>query len=98
VAADDVGATVQRCAQLLGDTRRVLFDKSEQDASSLATGRRAAAWLADLTAMEQRSQLRPVVIGVVGDTGAGKSSMLNALLGEEELGGCCGADQLLAGQ
>ncbi|EFN59293.1 hypothetical protein CHLNCDRAFT_137642 [Chlorella variabilis] len=85
VAADVVGATVRQCGELLQDVRAVLFDQGGGTGSSLATAQRAAAWLADVDAMQQRSEMRPIVIGVVGDTGAGKSSMLNALLGEEEV-------------
>ncbi|PSC69626.1 tat pathway signal sequence [Micractinium conductrix] len=74
----------ERCRELLQETRAVLLDK-EGGGSSLATAQRSAAWATDLNDMAARARLPPVVIGVVGDTGAGKSSMLNALLEEEEV-------------
>jgi predicted GTPase len=80
-----VGSTVQRVGELLQDVATVLLDEGGGTASSLATQQRAAAWAKDLDALARRAEMRPVVVGVVGDTGAGKSSMLNALLGEEEV-------------
>ena len=54
VAADVVGATVRQCGELLQDVRAVLFDQGGGTGSSLATAQRAAAWLADVDAMQQR--------------------------------------------
>ncbi|KAL4423152.1 hypothetical protein ABPG77_007805, partial [Micractinium sp. CCAP 211/92] len=85
VATDMVGSTADRCRELLGEAQALLLDREGGLQSSLATAQRAAAWAQDLAAMQERSEMRPVVIGVVGDTGAGKSSCLNALLGEEEV-------------
>lgn len=85
VGCDMVGSTVQRVGELLQDVAAVLLDEGGGTASSLATQQRAAAWAKDLDALARRAEMRPVVVGVVGDTGAGKSSMLNALLGEEEV-------------
>lgn len=43
----------------------------------------AAAWLKSLRDLQTRTQAPRTVVGVVGNTGAGKSSVINALLDEE---------------
>ncbi|KAG2439503.1 hypothetical protein HXX76_004857 [Chlamydomonas incerta] len=51
----------------------------------LAGPQMSALWRGDLQALLQRATMPRTTIGVVGDTGAGKSSLLNALLGEEDI-------------
>lgn len=43
----------------------------------------AAAWLKRLKELQARAKTPRTVVGVVGNTGAGKSSVINALLDEE---------------
>lgn len=45
----------------------------------------ASAWLNAITHLESSAQPFKTVVGVVGNTGAGKSSVINALLDEERL-------------
>lgn len=45
----------------------------------------AAPWLKSVTGLEARAKPPRTVVGVVGNTGAGKSSVINALLDEERL-------------
>ncbi|PGH10392.1 hypothetical protein GX51_00150 [Blastomyces parvus] len=42
-------------------------------------------WLKEIETLKQKSETTRVVVGVVGTTGAGKSSLINALLDEERL-------------
>jgi predicted GTPase len=42
-------------------------------------------WVSQLTNLQNTKVNTPTVIGVVGNTGAGKSSVINALLEEERL-------------
>ncbi|KXZ52701.1 hypothetical protein GPECTOR_9g747 [Gonium pectorale] len=44
-----------------------------------------AVWLKELEDLRRMCGVQPIVIGIVGTTGAGKSSLLNALLGREGL-------------
>lgn len=50
-----------------------------------APGPKAEQWLAYLAKVEQHAERTRTVIGVVGATGAGKSSVINALMDEERL-------------
>lgn len=43
----------------------------------------AKDWLKDIVNIRQQASTPPTVIGIVGDTGSGKSSMLNAVLDQE---------------
>lgn len=45
----------------------------------------ASTWLDAITHLESRAQPFKTIVGVVGNTGAGKSSVINALLDEERL-------------
>ncbi|GFR49232.1 hypothetical protein Agub_g11231, partial [Astrephomene gubernaculifera] len=53
--------------------------------SPLAGPEMSRLWRAELGELRGRCQLPRTTIGVVGNTGAGKSSLLNALLGEEDI-------------
>ncbi|KAI1502359.1 hypothetical protein F5X99DRAFT_379222 [Biscogniauxia marginata] len=45
----------------------------------------AKSWLASIQEIQERTKPTRTVVGVVGNTGAGKSSVINALLDEERL-------------
>ncbi|KAF1970216.1 hypothetical protein BU23DRAFT_601136 [Bimuria novae-zelandiae CBS 107.79] len=45
----------------------------------------AGAWIQSIDKLNEQSRLSRTVLGVVGNTGAGKSSVINALLDEEHL-------------
>lgn len=42
-------------------------------------------WIKEIETLKQKSETTRVIVGVVGTTGAGKSSLINALLDEERL-------------
>ena len=67
------------CASLIGEMRMLV-----RDAPKLAEPRRTQQWLEDLCKLDQR-EMPKTVIGVLGGTGVGKSSLLNALLGEASI-------------
>lgn len=57
----------------------------DEPAPKLASKENVAHWASELEAIRQRLAKPRTVIGVFGSTGAGKSSMLNCLLGEEDV-------------
>lgn len=48
-------------------------------------GNEAARWLARFDALKQKLKETRTVVGILGNTGAGKSSLINALLDEENI-------------
>ncbi|TDZ99668.1 Nuclear GTPase SLIP-GC [Colletotrichum sidae] len=54
-------------------------------AAAPADENQASVWLSEIKDMQSRSQPAKTVVGVVGSTGAGKSSVINAILEEETL-------------
>lgn len=54
-------------------------------AAASIPGTQASTWLDAITQLESRAQPFKTIVGVVGNTGAGKSSVINALLDEERL-------------
>lgn len=54
-------------------------------ASIPGTSTQASTWLDAITQLESRGQPFRAIVGVVGNTGTGKSSVINALLDEERL-------------
>ncbi|KAE9569225.1 hypothetical protein CGMCC3_g14583 [Colletotrichum fructicola] len=55
------------------------------NAASSMPDTQAPAWLKAISDLEARSEASKAIVGVVGNTGAGKSSVINALLDEERL-------------
>ncbi|KAI0876004.1 hypothetical protein GGS24DRAFT_453177 [Hypoxylon argillaceum] len=55
------------------------------DVLSTYTGPEVDSWIKSILALEKRTTPTRTVVGVVGNTGAGKSSVINALLDEERL-------------
>ncbi|KAI8234419.1 Nuclear GTPase SLIP-GC [Colletotrichum sp. SAR 10_96] len=55
------------------------------NAASSMPDTQAPVWLKAISDLEARSEASKAIVGVVGNTGAGKSSVINALLDEERL-------------
>jgi hypothetical protein len=81
-SSDCIVSLLRDGSALIDDVRATLIEQPERP---LSTAARTVAWTADLDRLRARCAAPQVLIGVVGDTGAGKSSMLNALLGEEDV-------------
>ncbi len=64
----------------------VLLDQLEVHLSGLPTpSAEAQQWLQQIENLRKQNVNEPTIIGVVGNTGAGKSSVINAMLDEERL-------------
>lgn len=61
-----------------------LLDKITTSMST-AENEETKAWMAQIDKIRKQAEVQRTVIGVVGNTGAGKSSVINALLDEERL-------------
>jgi len=63
----------------------VILSRLVQPLSGLALRQDATHWLTQVQNVQKLNVPTPTIIGVVGNTGAGKSSVINALLDEERL-------------
>ena len=70
-------AAVQKAVTVLGEI--------EQSLRQLPTDADAQNWLAQLDELRKQAARTRTFVGVVGNTGAGKSSVINAMLDEERL-------------
>lgn len=65
------------------ETGTQLIDSLVVPLVEAASDHDAAAWLKRFKELQARAKTPRTVVGVVGNTGAGKSSVINALLDEE---------------
>ncbi|TEA21515.1 Nuclear GTPase SLIP-GC [Colletotrichum sidae] len=65
-------------------TQRVLEDLG-QSLAKLGVSQRAEDWKQSLQKLRSEAEMPRFIIGVLGDTGAGKSSVINAVLGESDV-------------
>ncbi|ROW04317.1 hypothetical protein VSDG_00871 [Cytospora chrysosperma] len=78
-STEELEAGVKSSVQLLDNLKPPLQ-------AALASGEtQAATWLESITRLQDAAKPARTVVGVVGNTGAGKSSVINALLDEEKL-------------
>ena len=68
--------SVEEGAKLLGNIQRTLEEQPSQEATQ---------WLQAIENVQKQATRSRTVVGVVGATGAGKSSVINAMLDEERL-------------
>jgi hypothetical protein len=63
-----------------------ILEKLKEKFSQLSTSNGdAASWVKAIEKLQSQSERKRTVVGVVGNTGAGKSSVINAMLDEERL-------------
>eukprot|EP01114_Cavostelium_apophysatum_P012584 TRINITY_DN2852_c0_g1_i1.p1 TRINITY_DN2852_c0_g1~~TRINITY_DN2852_c0_g1_i1.p1 ORF type:complete len:1432 (-),score=454.04 TRINITY_DN2852_c0_g1_i1:258-4553(-) len=75
-------AMEQSCVNV---SKQILGQLGELLKQPIGSQARIEAFLKEKEAIDERCRIPETVIVVMGDTGAGKSSMLNALLGEESV-------------
>ncbi|KAH6709607.1 Dynamin family-domain-containing protein [Leptodontidium sp. MPI-SDFR-AT-0119] len=75
---EELEAEVKSCQAFLRELRKPLE-------GFVAQNKDAHHWVAQIEQLQKQNVDTPTIIGVVGNTGAGKSSVINALLEEERL-------------
>lgn len=91
-------AAISSCAQIVQRVKAILAPPSDGPSGSASNGgagtvaatrlagrELAGLWSRELGELIERCAMPNTIIGVIGDTGCGKSSTLNALLGEEDV-------------
>ncbi|XP_061188894.1 uncharacterized protein LOC133197070 [Saccostrea echinata] len=71
---------IQRCRDILQTLRREF-----QQSPRLIENPRVIQWMKNMKELESKLELSKTVIAVVGDTGSGKSSLMNALLDQLDI-------------
>ncbi|XP_068789696.1 uncharacterized protein [Struthio camelus] len=77
LSEEDIELQLQRCQTVLKDISQVLRAVGGID------GEHMEEWREQIAKLQKDTKMPKTYIAVVGNTGAGKSSLLNALLGEE---------------
>ena len=61
-----------------------ILDKIRTHLNAAPAQKSVAHWIERITDLEAQLNPGPTIIGLLGSTGAGKSSLVNAVLGEEQ--------------
>ena len=78
VTLEILETSVEKGAEYLDELKRPLEEK-------VSISPDAAQWLRQIETLQKQATKTKTIIGVVGNTGAGKSSVINAMLDEERL-------------
>ena len=79
------GAELELLESKVSRNMHTLSRMKEELVAKAADSSSARLWLQQISSLQSQVTRTEIIIGVVGSTGAGKSSMINAVLDEERL-------------
>ena len=79
------GAELELLESKVSKNMHILSRMKEELVAKAADSSSARLWLQQISSLQSQITRAEIIVGVVGSTGAGKSSMINAVLDEERL-------------